>query len=179
MLGHQGPDLISAICFLGPDFQYNRGMARLLPLIWLTAALRLLAADAFDPIRVSIRKQLVETQVPSLALAVARDGRIVWEEGFGWADREKRVAATEHTLYSLASISKPITATGLMVLVEAGKIDLDKTTVKTGERGGYGIGWSSTERPDGYRVVAHAGGMGGVSTSLRLVESEKLAVVVL
>jgi CubicO group peptidase (beta-lactamase class C family) len=84
-----------------------------------------LHADQFDGIRESIRRQLVETQAPSIAVAVAKDGRIVWEQGFGWADREKRIAADEHTMYSLASISKPITATGLMTLVEAGKIHLD------------------------------------------------------
>jgi Beta-lactamase class C and other penicillin binding proteins len=84
------------------------------------------AADSFDPIRASIRKQLVDQAVPSLAVAVVKDGKIVWEEGFGWANREKRVAATPHTMYSLASISKPITATGLMLLVKNGKLDLDR-----------------------------------------------------
>src|SRR5690349_3064788 len=74
-------------------------------------------ADQFDHIRDSIRKRLVETAAPSISVAVAKDGKIVWEQGFGWADRERRIAADEHTLYSLASISKPITATGLMTLV--------------------------------------------------------------
>jgi len=59
-------------------------------------------------------------------VAVARDGEIIWEQGFGWADREERWRASEHTMYSLASISKPITATGLMVLVERGDLDLDE-----------------------------------------------------
>ena len=86
----------------------------------------LLRADPFDAVRQSIRKQLVETQTPSIAVAVARDGKIIWEQGFGWADREKRIAADEHTMYSLASISKPITATGLMTLVAAGKVNLDR-----------------------------------------------------
>lgn len=45
---------------------------------------------------------------------------MVWEEAFGWADREARRPATAHTPYSLASISKPMTATGLMTLVEDG-----------------------------------------------------------
>lgn len=84
------------------------------------------AADRFDPIRDQIRAGLVEHSVPSIAVAVAQDGRILWEEGFGWADREKRIPATEHTMYSMASISKPITATGLMTLVQAGRVDLDK-----------------------------------------------------
>ena len=82
-------------------------------------------AEVFEPIRAMIRRELVERVLPSLAVGVAREGTIVWEEGFGWADRERRVEATPHTLYSLASISKPITATGLMVLVERGLIDLD------------------------------------------------------
>lgn len=83
-------------------------------------------ADEFEALRAEIRRELVDHQVPSLAVAVARDGRVVWEEGFGWADRERQIRATEQTLYSLASISKPITATGVMVLVERGSLDLDR-----------------------------------------------------
>lgn len=80
----------------------------------------------FDPIRAFIRQELVDQGVASLAVAVARAGEIIWEEGFGWADRERRLPADAHTPYSLASISKPITATGLMVLAERGAVDLDR-----------------------------------------------------
>ncbi len=82
--------------------------------------------DRFEPVRARIAKALVDHGIPSISVAVAHQGQIVWEQGFGWADREHRVPANEHTLYSLASISKPITATGLMVLVEQKKLDLDK-----------------------------------------------------
>jgi CubicO group peptidase (beta-lactamase class C family) len=84
------------------------------------------AQQQFDPIRQSIKAGMMRRNVPSISVAVAKDGKILWEEGFGWADRERRIAADENTMYSLASISKPITATGLMTLVAAGKIDLDK-----------------------------------------------------
>lgn len=83
-------------------------------------------ADRFEDVRQFIRAELVEHSVPSLSVAVAKDGRIVWEEGFGWADREQRRPASEHTVYSLASISKPLTTTGLMTLVEAGQLQLDR-----------------------------------------------------
>ncbi len=83
-------------------------------------------ADRFDEVRAAIREELVKESLPSLSVAVAQNGKIVWEEGFGWADREKRVPADQHTIYSLASISKPITATGLMILAQEGKIALDK-----------------------------------------------------
>ncbi|MBL8268635.1 serine hydrolase domain-containing protein [Steroidobacter sp.] len=82
-------------------------------------------ADRFDAVRDHIRAGLIEHSVPSITVAVAQDGKILWEEGFGWADREKRIPATEHIMYSLASISKPITTTGLMTLVQAGKVNLD------------------------------------------------------
>lgn len=83
------------------------------------------AAPDFSSVRDEIRRALVAWDQPSMAVAVARGGEVVWEEGFGWADRERRIPATEHTMYSLASISKPITATGLMILVERGLVDLD------------------------------------------------------
>lgn len=83
-------------------------------------------AAVFERIRHLIRKGMVEERLPSLSVAVARRGEILWEEAFGWADRERRIEAAPHTMYSLASISKPITATAIMVLQEQGKLDLDR-----------------------------------------------------
>jgi len=80
----------------------------------------------FSLMRDMINSKLIETATPSLAIAVAQDGVILWEEAFGWADRERMALADVNTMYSLASISKPITATGLMILKERGLIDLDK-----------------------------------------------------
>jgi CubicO group peptidase (beta-lactamase class C family) len=79
----------------------------------------------FDSARALIRRA-IDDGLPSIAVAVAKDGRIIWEEGFGWADRERMIPATQHTMYSLASISKPITATGLMKLVERGLVNLER-----------------------------------------------------
>ena len=84
------------------------------------------AEDPFADVRKLIERELRERQIPSLAVAVAKDGDIIWEQGFGWADREHRVRATPHTPYSLASISKPITATAVMILVERGLVQLDQ-----------------------------------------------------
>jgi CubicO group peptidase (beta-lactamase class C family) len=92
----------------------------------LVSSTFVVADEPFAGIREEIRKSLERDAIPSLAVAVARDGNILWEEGFGWANKEQRVAATPHTPYSIASISKPITATGLMVLVERGEISLDR-----------------------------------------------------
>jgi CubicO group peptidase (beta-lactamase class C family) len=83
-------------------------------------------AGEFDSVRELVQQVLVRDSVPSVALAVSRGDTILWEAGFGWADRESQVHATEHTLYPLASITKPLTATALMVLRERASIDLDR-----------------------------------------------------
>ncbi len=67
---------------------------------------------------------------PGLAVAVAVDGRVVFAEGFGYADLEQRVPAWPTTKFRIGSISKPLTATALMQLVEQQKIDLDAPVQK-------------------------------------------------
>lgn len=84
------------------------------------------APDArFKAVEEYIEEQIQARSLPSIAVAVAQDGVILWEQGFGWADRELRHKADAHTPYSVASITKPVTATGLMTLVRDGKVDLD------------------------------------------------------
>ena len=82
--------------------------------------------DRFLKVRAMIQDVLQKGGAPSLSIAVAEDGNVVWEESFGYADKEKKTVATPDSLYALASISKSITATGLMVLAERGRIDLNK-----------------------------------------------------
>jgi CubicO group peptidase (beta-lactamase class C family) len=79
----------------------------------------------FSKVQELIEKKMADQSVPSFAIAVAKDGKIIWEQGFGWADREHHIPATAHTPYLVASITKPITATAVMILAERGKIDLD------------------------------------------------------
>ncbi len=65
------------------------------------------------------------------------------------------------------------------ILSDASIDAMQTPTVKVGKNGGRGVGWAIEDRRDGYRVISHTGGMGGVATSLRLIPSEKLVVVVL
>ena len=61
----------------------------------------------FAPVRAYINKTIAEKQLPSVSVALAKDGKIIWEEAFGWADREKMIPATTGTIYALASLTKP------------------------------------------------------------------------
>jgi CubicO group peptidase (beta-lactamase class C family) len=79
----------------------------------------------FEPVRQRILEAVARGRATGVAVAVAQGGRIVWEEGFGWANREAGLKATAHTPFSLASITKPFTTTTLMTLVAEGKLSLD------------------------------------------------------
>ncbi|MGH2461682.1 MAG: serine hydrolase, partial [Chloroflexota bacterium] len=59
----------------------------------------IIPGPALGPVRELIQREIVQRSLPSLAVAVAHRGRIVCEEGFGWADRENRIPATAHTPY--------------------------------------------------------------------------------
>jgi CubicO group peptidase (beta-lactamase class C family) len=84
------------------------------------------ARPDFEPVRNSIRQAITQGKATGVAVAVAHRGSIVWEEGFGWANREAGVKTTPHTPFSLASITKPFTATTLMTLAAEGKLHLDE-----------------------------------------------------
>jgi N-acyl-D-amino-acid deacylase len=63
--------------------------------------------------------------IPGGAVAVLRDGKLLYARGFGYADVENRTVVQPDALFRIASISKPITAAAIMKLVEEGKLKLD------------------------------------------------------
>ncbi|HEV8362028.1 MAG TPA: serine hydrolase domain-containing protein [Gemmatimonadaceae bacterium] len=72
----------------------------------------------FTRARAVIDSVMLADKIPSIAVAVAKGDKIIWEAARGYADLEKQIPATPATPYSLASISKPFTATGIMILVQ-------------------------------------------------------------
>jgi CubicO group peptidase (beta-lactamase class C family) len=73
-----------------------------------------------------------ELMIPALSAAVVKDQKVLWAKGFGFADVENKVPATEHTPYHLASLTKTFASTLLMQLVQDGKIKLDDPVSKYG-----------------------------------------------
>ena len=63
--------------------------------------------------------------MPGLAVAVVEREELVWSAAFGEADLENDVPVRTDTMFRLASVSKPITATAVLQLAERGKLDLD------------------------------------------------------
>ena len=71
------------------------------------------------------RQLMVAFHAPGMTVVVAMDGRIVWSEGFGFADVSSHVPACSQTMFRIGSVSKPLTAAAIARLYEQGKLDLD------------------------------------------------------
>jgi len=72
-----------------------------------------------------IEHQLAGKQLPAISIALIDDQQIVWAQGFGLADPDKKIAATAGTIYRVGSVSKLFTDIGVMQLVERGELNLD------------------------------------------------------
>lgn len=76
--------------------------------------------------RTEIWKAITGGKTGSAAVAIMDGGVVVYSEGFGAADREKNILVDRNTVFNLSSVSKVYCAAAVMLLVDDGKIDLDK-----------------------------------------------------
>jgi CubicO group peptidase (beta-lactamase class C family) len=100
---------------------------------------RLGAAESLSAVPAEARFALLKSELtaevakgtfPSLAIAVIQDGKVLWAEAYGWADKEEKISAGVDTRYALASVGKSITATAMMTLVENRKVKLSDPVAK-------------------------------------------------
>jgi CubicO group peptidase (beta-lactamase class C family) len=84
------------------------------------------AAVRADPVDNYIAAKMAEKSIPGLALAVIRDGHVIKEKAYGYANLELQAPVTLQTSFPWASTTKVFTAVALMQMVEQGKITLDQ-----------------------------------------------------
>ncbi len=79
-------------------------------------------ADALSRL---VRHERAQKDIPAISVALVAGQRVVWAQGFGWADSAARIPATAGTVYRVGSVSKLFTDIAIMRLVEQGKLNLD------------------------------------------------------
>ena len=96
---------------------------------WLTAQSQTAEMEAADVVDIDsfILATMSSYHIPSVSAAVVKEGRLIWSNGYGWADIGRGIPATDTTLYMLASVSKTLTGAALMQLSEDGRCDLDQS----------------------------------------------------
>jgi CubicO group peptidase (beta-lactamase class C family) len=78
-----------------------------------------------DYMRWYITKMMQEYKITGVSIALVDDQKVVWTEGFGYANKQQDIYAAPTTIYKAGSISKLFMASAIMQLAEQKKIDID------------------------------------------------------
>jgi Beta-lactamase class C and other penicillin binding proteins len=82
-------------------------------------------STVFNAIDREVREFMKYWGIQGISLSVMRNDSLMFSKGYGWADKEKKEEMTPRHILRLASVSKLITATGIMKLEEQGRLSLD------------------------------------------------------
>ena len=110
---------------------------------------------AVDNGRQRVRTHLSEKNLPGVSVAVGIKGDIVWAEGFGWSDIDKRVPVAPDTRFRVGTASTVLTSAAVGLLLEKGAINLD-TEIQTYVPEFPRKQWPVTVR----QLMAHVAGVG-------------------
>ncbi len=80
---------------------------------------------AYAQLEKFIFEKIAQTKLPGLSIALVEGDNVVWSRGFGYRDVERGLPATDHTLYSIGSVTKSFTCIAIMQLAEQGKLSVD------------------------------------------------------
>jgi len=134
--------------------RYARGVLLFL-LVSLLVTSRVAASDVdHSAIDAYVRAEMDRLHIPGLALAVVKEGDVVYQQSYGLANVELKAPVTTDTVFQIQSITKTFTATAVMMLVEEGKVALDDPVGK------YLDGTPETWKPITLRhLLSHTSGI--------------------
>ncbi|MES2298657.1 MAG: serine hydrolase domain-containing protein [Pseudomonadota bacterium] len=102
--------------------------------------------------------------VPGASVVLIENGQIVFEKGYGYADLAKQIPATAHTPFRAGSISKGLTAIGVMALVEQGRLSLDAPLHTLAPEITFANPWERTDPVRLVHLLEHTTGWPDIST---------------
>jgi CubicO group peptidase (beta-lactamase class C family) len=91
----------------------------------VTSAPRTVVAQESARIDRFLQSYVDSNRIAGAVVLVLRDGKVVYERGVGWADREAKRPMTPNAIFRIASESKPVTSVAILQLAEAGKLSID------------------------------------------------------
>ena len=86
-----------------------------------------IAVKGQPPERSTLAEEMAQSHLPGISVAVIDNDQIVWARGFGVKEAGRTDPVTTSTLFQAQSISKAVTATATLVLVNSGRLSLDKS----------------------------------------------------
>src|SRR5215510_10705791 len=77
-----------------------------------------------------VKAEMQRQHIPGISIAVMKGGEIIKAEGYGLSNVELNVPAKPETIYKIGSLSKQLIATGILLLIQDGKVSLDDNVSK-------------------------------------------------
>jgi CubicO group peptidase (beta-lactamase class C family) len=90
-----------------------------------------MSSERLARIGAALNADIESGRIPGAVIAVARRGKIVLFEAYGWRDKEARVPMTTDTIFNIASMTKPMAAVGTLMLYEQGRLLMDDPLANT------------------------------------------------
>ena len=84
-----------------------------------------MSSERLARIGATLKADIEAGRIPGAVIAIARHGKLVAFDAYGWRDKAADVAMTTDTIFNIASMTKPMTAVGALMLYEQGKILID------------------------------------------------------
>src|SRR5579859_5927163 len=81
-----------------------------------------LSSERLARIGETLKADIEAGRIPGAVIAIARHGKLVALDAYGWRDKAAGVAMTVDTIFNIASMTKPMTTVGALMLYEQGKI---------------------------------------------------------
>src|SRR3984885_12070339 len=81
-----------------------------------------LASERLARIGETLKADITAGRIPGAVIAVARHGKLVMFDAYGWRDKAAGVAMTTDTIFNIASMTKPMTTVGALMLYERGQL---------------------------------------------------------
>ncbi len=89
-----------------------------------------LSSERLARIGETLKADIDAGRIPGAVIAIARHGKLVVFDAYGWRDKAAGVAMTTDTIFNIASMTKPMTTVGALMLYERGKILMDDSLAK-------------------------------------------------
>src|SRR3954467_15218293 len=89
-----------------------------------------LSSERLAKIAATLNADIEAGRIPGAVIAIARRGKLVAVDAFGWRDKAANIPMTTDTIFNIASMTKPMTAVGALMLYEQGKLLIDDPLAK-------------------------------------------------
>ncbi|HVX77990.1 MAG TPA: serine hydrolase domain-containing protein [Bradyrhizobium sp.] len=84
-----------------------------------------MSSERLARIGTTLNADIEAGRIPGAVIAIARHGKLVMFDAYGWRDKAANIPMTTDTIFDIASMTKPMTTVGLLMLYEQGKVLID------------------------------------------------------